>query len=208
MRTTIILFTLIILNIQGMTQSRVQGEYMFNRQEMVAGFDFSADGKFKFFHSYGAVDRTATGTFTVKGDTLILKSNKEAGHDFTVKSQLKEGKGYTVKVEDANKYFLAHIRCSFFIGSERHDEITDAKGEIKVDFAHVDKIYVQHLLFPDIVTLVKDEHNINNSFVLTLNPSLGEISFKGIDFKIIDHGTISCIPNYFMMLEDIKFKKQ
>lgn len=191
-----------------MAQSKVQGEYVFNRQEMVAGFDFSADAKFKFFYSYGAIDRTATGTFTVKGDTLTLKSNKKSGHDFTVKSQSKEGKGYTIKIEDANEYFLANIRCSFFTGKERHDEITDEKGEIKVAFEQVDKIYVQHLLYPDMVTLVKDERNANNRFVLTLNPSLAQVSFQGIDFKINNDKTLSCTSNYFMMLDDIKFKKQ
>ena len=193
---------------QSIAQSRVQGEYIFTKQEMVAGFEFSAGAKFKFFYSYGAVDRMATGTFTVKGDTLTLKSSKEAGHDFTVKSQSKEGKGYTIKVEDANAYLLANIRCSFFIGKEKHDEVTDEKGEIKIAFEHVDKIYVQHLLFPDIVTLVKDERNENNRFVLTLNQSLGEVSFKGIDLKIVDNKTLSCIPNYFMMVDGIKFKKQ
>ncbi len=191
-----------------MTQSKVQGEYIFNMQEMAAGFDFSADAKFKFFYSYGAIDRTATGTFTVKGGTLTLKSSKEAGHDFTVKSQSNEGKGYTIKVEDAAKYFLTNIRCSFFIGKERHDEFTNEKGEIKVEFPHVDKICVMHMLFPDMVTIVKDEHNVNNRFVLTLNPSLAQVSFQGIDFKIVDNKTISCIPNYLMMMEDIKFKKQ
>lgn len=208
MRTALILFMATTLHTHGIPQSKVQGEYVFNRQELVAGFDFSANAKFKFFYSYGAVDRTATGTFAVKGDTLTLKSSKESGHDFTVKSQSKEGKGYTIKIEDANEYLLANVRCSFFTGKERHDEITDEKGEIKVQFEQVDKIYVQHLLYPDMVTLIKDEPNVNNMFVLTLNPSLVQVSFQGISFKINDDRTISCNPNYFMMIDNIKFKKQ
>ena len=58
------------------------------------------------------------------------------------------------------------------------------------------------------VTLIKDETNNNNRFILTLNPSLAQVSFEGIDFKIENDSTISCIPNYVMMLKDIKFKKQ
>ncbi|MEO6720247.1 MAG: hypothetical protein ABIN67_07760 [Ferruginibacter sp.] len=31
---------------------------------------------------------------------------------------------------------------------------------------------------------------------------------KAIDFEIEDERTISCIPNYFMMMEHIQFEKQ
>ena len=191
-----------------MSQSRIQGEYIFNRQEMVAGFNFMANGKFDFFFSYGASDRTASGTFSVEGDTIKLKSDKEAGKDFTITGQSKAGTGYSIKFKDDNQYLLTNIRCSFFIGNERHDEFTNENGEIKVDYPLCDKIFVYHVLFPDFVTLIKDERNDNNQFTLTLNPSLAQVSFKGVDFKIENDSTISCIPNYLMMLEDIKFKKQ
>ena len=191
-----------------MSQSTVTGQYIFTRQEMAAGFNFLANGKFDFFYSYGASDRTATGTFTVEGDTIKLKSDKKAGKDFTITSQAKAGSGYSIQFKDDNKYLLTNIRCSFFIGTERHDEFTDDNGEIKVAYPHCDKIFVFHALFPDMVTLIKDEANGNNQFVLTLNPSLEQVSFKGVDFKIENDSTISCIPNYLMMLEDIKFKKQ
>jgi hypothetical protein len=77
-----------------------------------------------------------------------------------------------------------------------------------VDYPHCDKIFVYHALFPDVVTLIKDETNNNNRFILTLNPSLELVSFKGVDLKIESDSTLSCIPNYLMMLENIKFKKQ
>ena len=99
-----------------MAQLQVHGDYAFHRQEMVAGFHFSPEGKFNFFFSYGAVDRIASGTFVVEDSMLKLKSDKEAGKDFTIKSQSKAGRGYVIKFEDPNKYLLSHIRCSFFIG--------------------------------------------------------------------------------------------
>ena len=196
------------LNLKAMSQTPVKGQYIFTRQEMAAGFNFLANGKFDFFFTYGAVDRNATGTFSVEGDTIKLKSNKEAGKDFIITSQTKEGTGYRIQFNDANKYLLTNIRCSFFIGAERHDEFTDDNGEIKVTYPHCDRIFAFHTLFPDVVTLIKDETNENNQFVLALNPSLEQVSFKGIDFKIENDGTFSCIPNYLIMLEDIKFKKQ
>lgn len=191
-----------------MSQTTVQGEYYFRRTEMVAGFNFSADGKFQFFYSYGAVDRSATGTFSVKGDILKLKSDKEAGNDFTITSQSKQAKGYSISFKHPNKYLLKNILCVFVVNGKEQEAWTDSNGEIHVDLAHCDTIYVQHSLYPDIATIIKDKNNTNNSFTLTLNPSLEQVSFKGIDFKIADKKTISCLSDYFMGMPDIKFVKQ
>ena len=191
-----------------MAQTTVQGEYFFRRHEMVAGFNFSVDGKFQFFYSYGAVDRTASGTFLIEGDTLKLSSTKEPGKDFTIAKQTKAGTGYTVKFEHPNKYLLHHILCVFFIGDKKIEECTDSNGEVKTAIAQCDKIYVQHKLYPDIVTLIKDEKNDHNNFVLTLNPSLEQVSFKGIDFKIVNDKTITCLTNSFMPVEEIEFVKE
>lgn len=196
------------LNLKMMSQTPFKGQYIFTRQEMAAGFNFGANGKFDFFFGYGAVDRNATGTFSVVGDTIKLKSNKEPGKDFTIIDQSREANGYQIVVTGSEKYLWKNIRCTFFIGSEMHEVFTDNDGEINVHYPYCDKIYVYHTLFPDMVTLIKDEANNNNRFILTLNPSLEQVSFKGIDFKIENDSTISCIPNYLIMLEGIKFKKQ
>jgi hypothetical protein len=76
-------------------------------QDMAAGFKFTPDGRFEFFYMYGASDRNATGTYTVEGDTIKLKSDKEPGKDFKIVSQKKAGQGYTIEVQDANKDYLS-----------------------------------------------------------------------------------------------------
>ncbi|MEO6229909.1 MAG: hypothetical protein ABJB11_12150 [Ferruginibacter sp.] len=201
------LFFLLSLNINVMAQNELRGVYQFNRQEMVAAFNFSTNNKFDFFYSYGAVDRTATGSFSIAGDTLKLKSDKEAGKDFTIKSESKAGTGYRLQFEDANKYLLSNIRCSFFTGEERRDEFTDNNGVINIDLALCDKIYVFHQLYPDMVTLVKDVGNDDNHFVLTLNPSLEQVSFKDFIF-IIKGDKIFAPARNFLFPEDAAFTKQ
>jgi len=64
-----------------MSQTTLEGEYYFRKMEMASGFNFSKDGKFRFFYMYGSVDRNAAGSFTIHGDTLVLKSDKEPGDD-------------------------------------------------------------------------------------------------------------------------------
>ncbi|HEY0434780.1 MAG TPA: hypothetical protein VGC95_12975, partial [Chitinophagaceae bacterium] len=73
---------------------------------------------------------------------------------------------------------------------------------------HCDTIYATHTLFPDVPTIVKDAGNINNRFKLRLNPSLGSLSFKGINLRIVNDSTLSCPDNYFMDASGILFKKQ
>jgi hypothetical protein len=174
---------------------------------MVAGFNFSPGGKFEFFYSYGAVDRTATGSFFIEGDTLKLKSDKEGGKDFTITKQSKQGKGYTITFEHPNKYLLKNIVCIFFVDGKKTEIYTDDNGVAKTDLPRCDKIYAQHTLYPDIITLIKDERNDDNNFTLMLNPSLEQVSFNGIDFKIVNDKEITCMPNYFMPIEGISFIK-
>jgi hypothetical protein len=191
------------------SQHIIEGEYGFRRQEMVAGFLFEKDGKFQFFYSYGAVDREATGSFTVKNDSLFLKSDKIAGKDFTIKSETKKGKGYSIKVEDKNPYLVRGVRCIFFYDDGKAiEEVTDENGEFKTELTKVDKIFLMHPMFEDVPSQIKDEKNNNNNFVVRLNPSLGRVSFKGINFHVKDNNTITCLPNYFINLENIKFVKQ
>jgi hypothetical protein len=191
-----------------MAQTKVEGEYYFAKHEMVAGFNFSEDGKFQFFYSYGAIDRNASGTFSVEGDTLKLKSNKSAGQDFTITSQSKQGKGFLLKFEHSNQYLLKYIRCVFFVNGNQQVEYSDSKGEVQVELNHCDSIYIQHSLYSDIPTIIKDEQNKSNRFTFSLNPSLEQVSFNYINFKIVDSNTITCLPNYFMDIPDIKFIKQ
>lgn len=203
-----ILLLLLIIQVKTMAQSPIiQGEYYFRRQEMVAGFRFTAEGKFDFFYSYGAVDRNATGSFTVEGDTIKLKSDKEAGKDFTVTEETTEGTGYTLTCQHPNTYLLDYIQCFVSVDGKMQEVQGDRNGVIHIDLPHCDKIYIKSLLYPDIPTLVKDENNTHNRFTLTLNPSLEQVSFKGIDFMIVDDKTISCFQNYFMPLADIQFIK-
>lgn len=190
-----------------MAQTPVRGEYYFNRHEMVAGFNFSADGEFQFFYFYGAVDRNASGTFTVEGNIIKLKSEKVAGNDFTITRQLKKGKGYTLVFNHSNTYLLENIRCIFFIDGKPLDIYSDRNGEVHTDFDRCDSIFVQHALYPDVVTCIKNGQNNNNFFTLSLNPSLEQVSFKGIDLTIINENTITCLPNYLIKIEDIKFIK-
>jgi hypothetical protein len=183
------------------------GTYSFHHQEMVASFNFSDDNRFEFFYSYGAVDRNATGTFSMSGDTIRLHSTKEPGKDFTVTKQSEKGKNYTIVAHAPNPYLLKHILAIAIVKGEQKYFESNEEGVITIDVPQCDTIYLQHTLFPDVLTLVKTAGNNNNHFEVELNPSLVQVSFKGIDL-IMKGDELECPTNYFMPIENIKFIRE
>ena len=175
--------------------------------DMAAGFHFMKDGTFEFYYIYGASDRNAKGTYTIIGDTIKLKSDKEAGKDFTITQQSKKGSKYKVVVVEKNQYLLKHVIAVAVADEKQNVFESDEKGEIEIDLKHCDKIYLQHQLFPDALCLIKDSLNANNYFEVTLNPSLQQVSFKGIDF-FMDGDNLHCLTNYFLPFENITFVKE
>jgi hypothetical protein len=207
--TTSALFLLFsIFKPQTMSAQTLDGEYRLSGvPETASAFRFTPDGRFDFFFIYGAVDRTATGTYTVEGNVIKLKSEKEPGKDFPITLETKKGKGYTIQVNDPNSILLHNIICIYYIGEIENVAYSDKNGTIKIDAKEVDKIYLMHQLFPDIASLIKDENNTNNYFEATLSPNLGFVSFQGIDFTI-DGESISCLPNYVIPFDRIIYEKE
>ena len=204
-----ILFTcMIILSQISLAQKSVVGEYQLTGiHDMAAGLRFTENGRFDFYYIYGASDRNATGTYTVIGDTIKLKSDKVPGKDFTVKHQSSKKGFCKVVVKEENKILLNNIVVVAFVGDKQHTYISGPDGIIETDLKQCDSLYLQHQMFPDILSMIKDKDNTNNYFEVTLNPSLQQVSFKGIDFYI-QGDTLTCHYNYFMPFEDITFVKE
>jgi hypothetical protein len=207
-KIVIALSFLIFYTTQSMIAQKLDGTYrLMGIHDMAAGFKFTPDGRFQFFYIYGVSDRNATGTYTIEGDTIKLKSDKEPGKDFQIDQQQRKGKGYTIQVKDQNPHLLQPVICFYFIGEQQLMAEADKEGRIHIDAPEVDKLFLRHEYFPDIPTLIKDKDNPNNSFEVSLLPSLGQVSFKGIDL-FIKEDELTCLPNYFMPFENITFVKE
>ena len=183
----------------------IPGEYALRGvHDMAAGFLFTPDGKFQFGYAYGAVDRMAEGTYSVSGDTIKLKSRKEPGKDFSILRQEKRGRQIIIQVQDPNQYLKSTVVA--FYGSPEHFEVAEADkdGRIVIPEADPKQVYLRHQLYVDIPTLIRDEGDDNTFFEVSMNPSLAEVSFQGIDL-FIKEGDLTCHPNYFMPFEHIRF---
>ena len=206
-RLILFLLTLFISEF-AMAQGKLDGSYrLTGSPEMASAFLFREDGTFEFFFSYGAVDRNATGRYALHGDTLTLHSDKEAGKDFTVVKAEKKGNGYHVKISNPNAFLTKHVLAVALAEGKENLFESDGNGEIKIALNSCDKLYLQHQLFPDALSLIKDSTNTNNDFEVTLNPSLAQVSFKGIAFLLKDDA-LTCGPNYFFPMEKVRFVKE
>ncbi|MEO8150997.1 MAG: hypothetical protein ABI723_25410 [Bacteroidia bacterium] len=208
LKSLVIIIFLVMSSKIMLAQKTIEASYrLIGVHDLAAGFQFKSDGTFEFYYIYGASDRNATGTYAISGDTIKLKSDKEAGKDFTITHQSKKGNKYKVVVKEKNEYLLRHIIAVALVGDSQNVFESNDKGEIEIDLKHYDKLYLQHQLFPDALSLIKDTNNLNNYFEVTLNPSLQQVSFKGIDF-FIDGDKLHCHTNYFLPFEDITFEKE
>lgn len=186
----------------------LRGEYYLNGPpELASGFLFTKEGRFDFFFIYGAVDRVASGSYTIDSNILRLQSDKIPGHDFNVLLESRTGNKYSIIIQDENTLLLRNIVCLYYIDSTEYVAFSDEQGIITIDLPSVDRIYLLHELFPDIPSLIKDEKNGNNYFEVEIMNTLPQVSFQGIEFTIKEN-TLSCLPNYLFPYEGIEYVKK
>jgi len=164
---------------------------------MVAAFEFKQDS-FRFYFIYGAVDRSASGSFTIQNGNVILHSAKIPGKDFTIVHEQISGDGSSIKISNRNTALLRNIVGFFKKGIELDQQFSDEQGMIHSKLGNCDTIFVIHSLFPDVPTLIKSNAgNKNNYFELSLNPSLAELSFTDFTLHIDGEDLTGNLPWLF-----------
>lgn len=186
----------------------ITGEYQLRGvPETAAGFSFSPDSTFKFFLSYGAADRYASGTYTQKDGKIMLAGDKIPGKDFAVTKSSKQGKGTTIKVNAPNEVLKDKIICIFYKNGQPELNYTDRNG-ISLFPAGADSVQLVHQLYPDEPTVIvfskfPDDHN---SFELSLQPSMEQLSFMQIPVEIKED-QISIKLSWLMGDKELNFYK-
>jgi hypothetical protein len=177
---------------------KIAGVYsMQGGHEMVAAFEFKQDS-FRFYFIYGAVDRSASGRFTIQNGNIILHAAKIPGKDFTIAREEIRGDGTSIKISNPNQALLRNIVGFFIKGSEQDQQFSDDQGMVHSKLGDCDSVLVLHTLFPDVPTLIKSKaENKNNYFELTLNPSLAELSFRDFTLHIEGEEITGSLPWLF-----------
>ena len=94
--------------------SGLVGTYDGHQMEMAVGLKLRADGRFDYGLSYGALDESATGTWRVQGDSVLLTSDPVTPPVFVMLEQRPASDGKTHLVLDVpqgwtRQYFDAEV---------------------------------------------------------------------------------------------------
>lgn len=86
--------------------------FLHSVKETESGFKLERDGTFKFFFSYGALDRYGSGNWTLRDDQVVLQSRPWPGHDFEMASDARvDGDFVAVKIL-GNPQLVRHVFVS------------------------------------------------------------------------------------------------
>lgn len=175
---------LLALSASQATPQELHGKYSLEGiQDMFAEFVFFNNQTFEFSFSYGVVNRHAKGSYSLVGDTIILQSDKNPGTDFEITQQDIKGKTYKVVVRDENAFLTQKVKAITYFGELRKEFEADSEGVIDINTKNCEKIYLQHELYPDVATLIKDELNANTYFEVRIKPSLQYVTFDGVSLR-------------------------
>ena len=92
--------------------------YLQSVKETESGFKLEADGTFKFFFSYGVIDRYGSGTWKLEDGNVILQSRPWEGRDFLLTGTSKvQGDLVAVRIH-GNPQLVSHVFVSLDKGEE------------------------------------------------------------------------------------------
>lgn len=115
-----------------LAQSAVPGEYYLRGvMEVGSGFLFKPDSTFQFFFSYGALDREGSGTWTLKGNEVVLNSRPRPLHDFALVNSYKNGNGkITIRIVDNNPLLVRYVFGRMVFADSTIEAMANDSGEI------------------------------------------------------------------------------
>src|ERR1044071_832839 len=108
--TLISILIMIVADIEA--EDSIPGEYyMHGVMETASGFQLNSDSSFQFFYSYGALDRSGKGKWSLRDDSVIVfNSEPRPPLDFKLVEHKPAQKGaMIIQVTDNNKNILRYV---------------------------------------------------------------------------------------------------
>ena len=151
--------------------------------ETATGFMFHENRTFEFYYIYGALERSATGNWAAKGDTIVLNNISNPPLDFKLIHAGNKAEGKTtVLVKCPNPVFVSNIYCMFEFKDTVYYAETDQSGIAEVDRKFPLKIELVHGFFPE-RSSVFTVTGKNNYFEFEIEPWIADVEFR--DFILV-----------------------
>jgi hypothetical protein len=168
------------------TMEKVAGNYYLQEvKETSSGFKLNADGSFRFFFTYGSLDRYGSGNWTLEDDQIVLQSRPWEGRDFAgVGSQLGNQNFIITKIVGGNPVLLRHVYFSLKNGERGSWIKTNEKGEAAFPLQAVNTISIVFEFCQERFTQFTIENPGHNYFEFRFEPWLMEVFFNNFHLKI------------------------
>src|ERR1700745_1157118 len=126
-----LLFAPAMENLMAQTDSSaIAGEYFLQGvMETASVILLKPDSSFEFFYSYGSVDRTGTGKWSINKGQLTLNSRPRPARDFKLDSSTSAtANKITVRINCQNKMLLSYVHCVIQTKTGMKELDTDQRG--------------------------------------------------------------------------------
>ncbi len=168
------------------SMEKIAGVYQLQDvKQTSSGFQLGADGSFRFFFTYGTVDRYGSGRWTINDDHIVLQSRAWPGKDFAgAGSQLVNQNHITAKIVGGNPVLLGHVYFSLLQGQTGSWLKTNQKGESVFPLQPVNTISIVFEFCQERFTHFNVENSNHNYFEFRFEQWLMEVFFNNFQLKI------------------------
>jgi len=154
-------------------------------KETASGFKLNPDGSFRFFFTYGAVDRYGSGNWTVDNDHVVLQSRPWEGKDFAwANSKVINENFIATKIVGGNPVLLRHVFFSLKNGETGSWIKTNERGEAAFPLQPVTTVSMVFEFCQERFTHFNIENPGHNYFEFRFEPWLMEVFFDNFQLKI------------------------
>ena len=159
--------------------------YLQDVKETASGFKLETDGTFKFFFTYGALDRYGSGNWALQDDHIILQSRPWGGKDFAlVGSRVINENMVMLKMVGGNPVLLRHVFFSLRNGADGTWQQADSSGVVAFPLQQVSTISLVFEFCPERFTHFAIENPEHNYFEFRFEEWLMEVFFNNFQLKV------------------------
>ncbi len=165
---------------------KVAGFYKLQEVKITdSGFKLNPDGSFRFFFTYGSVDRYGAGQWSIENDQVILQSKGWGGKDFAMADSKKINTDFIVaRIVGGNPVLVRHAYFSLKNGETGSWIKTNERGEVAFPLQPVTTISMVFEFCQERYTHFMINDPTHNYFEFRFEPWLMEVFFTDFPLKI------------------------
>jgi len=166
-------------NAQQSTDSIAGTYFLHGVMETASVLELNPDSSFRFFYSYGAVDRYGSGKWRISDHHIILNSRKRPPQDFKlIESKIIPDTLIKIQIVEKNTALLSYVSCIVNTVSGDYDADANSEGIISFPKEAINSISLIFRLCPDRYSVFQPANKNSNFFQFGLEPWIPEIFFN------------------------------